>query len=1220
MNRFEIARTPLSGTNLIEASAGTGKTFAIAALLLRLVVESDISVNRLLVVTFTEAATEELKGRIRSRLREAIGFLRGESDGDPVLRELRDAGNWPDAEIALRRLRAAVRDFDEAAIFTIHGFCNRMLSECAFESGALFDTELVQSQDGLFRELAADYWRNHFYGESPFFLEFLRGKKVTGPESLLDNLGRYISHPDLGVLPEPADLPDPATVEAAWRERFEALAAMWPGQRDEAMAVLDQAVADRNLNGRSYTRAIRERMPAAMDAFLAIEPSLSPMPEDVFRFTPEALDSKTNAGKTSPRHAVFDACGELEAARIATVEALDRRLIHARVRMLAWAREELERRKARRNVISFDDLLTNLRDALRESADGGGPALAGRIRERYRAALIDEFQDTDPVQYEIFRTLFGGPEHVLFLIGDPKQAIYGFRGADIFAYMRAKEETGENGYTLGRNWRSAPSLIAAVNAVFRARDRAFVYDRIPFEPVAPAEIPDRERLVLRNGDAPPLQIWRVAAGPASKTAKQPPKLSKGKAYPKLTAATAAEISHLLDAAKRGDAMLDAPPKGDEAERRRRPLVPGDIAVLVRTNREAGQTQEALFALGIPAVLHGTGDVFDAPEAEELGRVMAAAAAPRNERRIRSALATDMLGVDGAELERLRTDEAGWERWLDRFDAWNRMWRRHGFIRMFRALLREAEAPPRLMALPDGERRCTNLLHLSELIHHAGHAAGLDMAGLAKWLEEQRRNAGRRTEEHPLRLESDADAVKLVTIHKSKGLEYPVVFCPFSWAKSEPWKPILFHDEERRLFVDLGSETIETNSIRAGRETLAENLRLLYVALTRARHRCYFVWGKLNEAGTSAPAWLFHGAEVDAEAEDLLTPLGAHFDALEDDDLAGELAGALAKAGDSIAIRELPEADGVPYAAHAAADEGLACRTFGGRIPSDFRIASFSGLAHDRSVPGGPADRDFAPQPTPPTPAPEHTIFTFPRGARPGTCLHALLERIDFADDDRATVAETTGEILRRFAYGPEWVEPLTDMVERVRSTPLGPEGNRFSLDSVPRSDCLVEMDFFFPLRELTPFKLAEALRPAAGGAVPDDFPERMERLSFGTVKGFMRGFIDLVFRHEGRWYLLDWKSNHLGDSPADYGPEALRREMADHAYILQYHIYAVALDQYLRLRLPGYEYETHFGGVAYVFLRGVDGTNEGSGVFWDRPGGVGMEGVREILVKERADD
>ncbi|MFP4309622.1 MAG: exodeoxyribonuclease V subunit beta [Desulfococcaceae bacterium] len=1222
MNRFDIAGTPLSGTNLIEASAGTGKTFTIAALVLRLVVESAIPINRLLVVTFTEAATEELKGRIRGRLREAIAFLLAETDGDPVLRSLAESDNWPEKETALRRLRAAVRDFDEAAIFTIHGFCNRMLSECAFESGALFDTELVQSQDDLFRELAADFWRNHFYDESPAFLEHIRRKSVTGPESFLGNLGRYISYPDLHLMPEPTPPPDPGSAEADWRAAFETLAALWADHGAEAIQAVNDAVAGKNLKGTGYNKNIRARMPAAMDAYLAEGPSLSPMPDDVARFTPEWLASRTNKDKTPPAHPVFDACAAVEATRLAAVEAMDQRLTLLKVNFLAWAREEMETRKARRNVLSFDDLLVHLRNALREEGKlDGGPALAERIRGRYQAALIDEFQDTDPVQYEIFHTLFGGPDHVLFLIGDPKQAIYGFRGADIFAYLHAKEKA-DAAYTLGRNWRSEPDLVAAVNTIFQARDRAFIFEDIPFEPVDPADRPDREILRLSEAEAAPFQIWRVAGG-EWKSGKAPPKMTKGAARDALPAATAAEISRLLNLADRGEAVVDAPPKGKEETRRERPLAPGDIAVLVRTNREAGHVQRALFALGIPAVLHGTGDIFDTPEAEELGRVMAAVASPRNERRIRSALATDMMGVDGAGLETLRTDETSWESWLDRFNAWRQLWRRSGFIRMFRALAREKGVLPRLMELPDGERRCTNLLHLSELVHHAGNSAGLDMAGLVKWLDEQRRNTGRRVEEHPLRLESDADAVKLVTIHKSKGLEYPVVFCPFAWEGSQPRDPILYHGDGREVFIDLGSPEKADHEIQAGRETLAENLRLLYVALTRARHRCYFVWGKLNEAGTSAPAWLFHGADVNAEAEDLLGPLEDYFEGLEDRQLAAELDQAVKAAREVIAVQDLPKAAGIPYKAHGKAEEALTCRGFSGGISSHFRIASFSGLVRDPSASADPRDRDFAPEPPRPVPAAEHTIFTFPRGARAGTCLHAMLEKIGFAEDDRETISETVTATLRRFAYGPEWVEPLTDMVERVREVSIGPLGSpeeeRFSLLSVPGTDCLVEMDFFFPLEALTPEKLAEAIRPAAGGAVPADFPDRVARLSFGEIKGFMRGFIDLVFRHNGRWYLLDWKSNHLGDSPADYGFEALQREMADHFYILQYHIYAVALDQYLRTRLPGYNYEKHFGGVAYVFLRGVDG-EDGAGVFWDRPGVAVMEGLREALIAKKKEN
>ena len=476
-----------------------------------------------------------------------------------------------------------------------------------------------------------------------------------------------------------------------------------------------------------------------------------------------------------------------------------RKLIHLKRELFPYARDQIRRRMRESNIQSFDDLLVNMSDALK--APGGG-LLAESIRGRYQAALIDEFQDTDPVQYHIFQTLFDAPGHLLFLIGDPKQAIYSFRGADIFTYMDAAEKASAR-YTLLTNWRSDPDLITAVNTIFGARPRPFVYAEIPFGPArAPDPKPQAPGLAVDGESPAPFTIWRLG------------RALKGDTETALIRATAAEISRLLDLGRKGRATLGGSP-----------LRPGDIAVLVRTNRQAAEVQTALTALSIPAVIGNTGDIFDTHEAAETARVLAALAEPRNDRRIRAALASDLMGTGGEALACAALDEAEWDALLARMANYHRLWQERGFIRMFKAFLAGETVLPRLMSLPGGERRCTNILHLSELLHQASTARNMTPSRLLQWLSEQRFQADRRPEEHPLRLESDENAVRLVTIHKSKGLEYPVVFCPIPWAKSRVENTeggIPFHDEvSHRPTVDLGSENMARHKALAEKEALAE---------------------------------------------------------------------------------------------------------------------------------------------------------------------------------------------------------------------------------------------------------------------------------------------------------------------------------------------------------------------------------------------------------------
>jgi exodeoxyribonuclease V beta subunit len=1189
---FHLLDTDLSGDALIEASAGTGKTFTIAAIYLRLIIEAGLTVDGILVVTFTEAATAELKERIRNRLREAaLSFEGGRSD-DPFIRGLME--RHPDPGTALDRLRSAIRDFDEAAIFTIHGFCMRMLRESAFESGGLFDTELMTDTESIMEEVAADFWRCRFYDASPLFVNYALGRKYT-PDAFRGLMKAAVSAQSPRIIPR-ITAPDTARLESDYREAFRSVADAWPAARQ---GVSDLLTATTALNLNQYKK---EKIPLwieEMDALPLLDPDTPVLPGSFAKFTPAALRKALKKNQSLPVHPFFDLCGTLDDARAALTEAFEARLLALKIDLFDTAAEALQAKKARHNRMAFDDLLLNLYQAL--TADTG-PALAAAIRTRFRAALIDEFQDTDPIQYAIFNILFSGPESRLFLIGDPKQAIYGFRGADVFAYMAARERA-QHRYTLGENWRSEPDLVTAVNTVFGNVARPFLYDAIPFAPVSPAENPPNPtRLTLDGRAEPPLQIWRMAPEEGAKP------ITKGTARPRIYRAVASEIARLIAAGRSGRARIN-----------QTGLQPGDIAVLLRANREAREMQQALLARRIPAVLQSTESLFKAPEAAEMERVLQAMARPGEPGPVRTALATELLGRSAGDIDRFTLDEAAWEEQLTAFRDLHRLWATRGFMRAFKALLSGNGVLPRLMALPDGERRCTNLLHLAEVLHTVEASERTGMAGLVKWLSQQREHGSPRTEAHQLRLESDARAVKLVTIHKSKGLEYPVVFCPFFWSSSTSGgkEPVVaFHEEtgDRRLILDLGSDRIDDHRALADKESLAENLRLLYVALTRARNRCVLIWGKFNQAETAAPAWLFHPPPP-GETDDPLTALGAHFKGLDPEAVAGDLDRLGEVSGGTLSVAPMPEEPAEAVSSVVQAPPDLAPRTFSGVIDDRFRVTSFSALTRDGGEapphPDGPADRDAAlPAPAPPDPATDRrrTIFSFPRGARPGTLLHLLLETIDFTDHRPGTLDPVIAGALSGHGIDPEWKGVVAGMIRKVLSTPLLADRPDFTLSRLGADSRLNELGFYFPLNPLTPARLAEAF---GGTPAPPD----SDRFRFKPTEGFLMGFIDLVFRFEGRFYLVDWKSNHLGDEIGDYHRSRLGDAMTAHQYDLQYYLYTVALDQYLQRRMAGYRYQTHFGGVFYLFLRGMDPEmGPDYGIFHDRPPAERVAALSDLLI------
>ena len=1194
VREFDILDSPLEGTNLIEAGAGTGKTYAITGLFLRLILEKNFSASQILVVTFTEAATAELKERIRVKLREAADVFSTGRGGDSFLNGL--VKKMSDPAVALTRLHEALRIFDQAGIFTIHGFCRKTLHENAFESGSLFDTELVTDQENLKREITEDFWRRRFYRESSLFVNYAMKNQVS-PESLLSLFSNRIPGTDVKVLPDP-EIPGAIAEEQQFRAAFDAVRDSWLSEKADIEDILR---THRGLNRNRYRKNSISTWIREMDRLIASGGENPVLFEAFKKFCTDELEKSTKKGHAAPGHPFFYLCDVLKEKTADLQKIYEKRLLGLKADLFHYLQDELARRKRKRNIQFFDDLLLNLHRALERP---GGGALARNIRKTYRAALIDEFQDTDPVQYAILKKIFMTQDRPLFLIGDPKQAIYGFRGADIFAYMDASAHV-ESRYTLKENWRSEPGLITAVNTVFDRPKRPFLYEEIVFHRAAPAvEKAIHEQLKIQGSeDDPAMQVWVLDAAGIAGPQKA---INKGEARDRISGAVAGEISRLISLGGDGKARI-----GD------RPLRENDIAVLVRENREARMVQRALSDLGIPSVLYTTDSLFASHEALEMESVLSALARPDNEQLLRNALATDMIGLSGEQIDQLQENGQEWERWSVRFLEYHRAWTANGFMHMFRTLMLQEQILSRLMRFVDGERRSTNVLHLAEVLHRVAVEKTLAMTGLVKWLSDKRREDSVTDEEHQLRLESDENAVRIVTIHRSKGLEYPVVFCPFAWAGSrsrDKKGPFLFHNgsDGMKLTLDLGSDRMEAHRRLEETETLAENLRLLYVALTRAKNRCYLVWGRFNKADTSALAYLFHPPDA-ADADDIVGATSERFNSLDDQTFYEEIRSVARSGGGTIRVADMPEKSGKsPYPKHAHESEALSLRKFSGTIDHGFRVTSFSSLVSDHTLSAEVADRDGMQGPGEAYPEAfdepgiEHGkpagIFSFPRGARAGTFMHDILEHLDFRERGTRQSRALVASKLTEYGFEPEWEETVCAMIRNVLSTPLEPGREDFILARISNRDRLNELAFYFPLRKISAGRLARVFRNTGESDPVPGFSIDLQHLDFSPVRGYMKGFVDMVFQFDGRFYLVDWKSNFLGNSVEDYAGPALARAMKENYYVLQYHIYALALHQYLRLRLPDYRYDRHFGGVFYIFLRGVR-TDRGPdyGIFRDRP-------------------
>lgn len=1163
---FSLEKTELHpGQSLIEASAGTGKTYTIAGLFLRLVVERDFSVREILAVTFTVAATEELRGRIRQMLVETRDAFERDTAPAPFIQVLvKRFGRGNEQKI--RALDQAILDFDQAPIHTIHSFCQRTLLDHAFESGNMFQRELVADMQPVLLDVLNDLWRKHVLsaGALPIACALKAG---LAPESFSSFAVATLRHRTLRVLaPERADRIGELVQEL--ETAFAALKRTWRDQKHVIRAFFgsDAEWANRPYNDDAAVEAQFAAVAAALENDEVSPEALGALE----MFTCENLEGKRNKrlNLPAPQHTFFSQCSAFVAAQEKFVTGLH-------LRALEFIRTELRTRTEQLSAWTFDDLINHVLDALEGP---GGRHLVKLLRSKYKAALVDEFQDTDPVQYAIFRRVFGDNESFLLLVGDPKQAIYGFRGADIFTYLKAAE-TVHRRYTLEFNWRAAPGLVKAINTFFSVNPNAFVFDRIRFYPVKAAGSAEQLLLMPEGKPAVPLVIWLWR-----RTAKR---IRKADLETHIAGAVAGEIVRLVTGKTRFGT---------------RPVEPADIAVLVPENRQAQLMQRALSALNIPSVLYTTESLFQSHETDEIQCVLAAIASPNNEPAIKAALATDMLGFTAEQITALVADEAAWQNVLARFHEYLDIWLGRGFIQMYRTLLARERVRERLLQFADGERRVTNLLHLGEVLHTVTVGHQLGPSSLLKWVAQQKTRPGLAREEHQLRLERDEKAVKLVTIHRSKGLEYPIVFCPFSWSglKNDRSRNrmVWFHNPDSgELTLDLGSKQFEQNVARGQLEALAEDVRLLYVALTRAKYRCYFVWGPFDGAATSAPAWLLHMRKgTGSNPDDVVQHATGQLDEKE---LLDDLNKLVAGADDTIALADLPEPGGEPLQMQQAEPSKLAPRTFTGRIQRDWRIASFSSITASKDADQPDYDPVWLPEPLEAELA--AGIFAFPRGVRAGECLHRIFEMLDFTRWHEPDTKNLIADQLAAYGIPPQqFCDVVFQMLGNVLATPLMPPANGSTdvirLEKISADRRLTELEFCFPLGRLAPEPLLSLL--AKHGVLS---PQEPDRFSFNPVTGVLKGYIDLVFEWQGRFYIVDWKSNWLGNCTHDYNPAALQAEILQRNYFLQYQLYTVALDKYLRLRMPNYDYQRNFGGVFYIFVRGVDPARPELGVYRDKP-------------------
>lgn len=1203
---LKIETLPLTGVSLIEASAGTGKTYTISSIYVRLVLGhkcSALSPESILVVTFTRAATEELRDRIRKRLKQVLQNFESEQASDDFVQMLFD--ELPDHKVAIQTLKDALQLMDLAAIYTIHGFANKLLQQHVIESQVSGEFELVLDESELLLKATQDVWRQQVYPLQGEALNLILNE-WSGPEALMYDV-RPLLYKDLDFyVGDQTNQDDFNKASESYWNAHGMLANLWQAK---GASFVEEIENHPKANG-TYKKTLLKRQ-SLMERYLnsdTIKIKDADLDKALQSFTHFGLQKSVKKGGEPVNNSISDAVQNLLDYKAVYDKAKALQVRLQRIQFIQSISERLSILKQQQNCLSTDDLLGRLNESLNTSVSGDGEKnelLINSIRQLYPVALVDEFQDTDAKQYAVFHDLYVAKDKGfeglgLFMIGDPKQAIYKFRGADIFTYIQAKNQV-DNAYTLDTNYRSTGAMVDGVNTLFSQHNRSFIYDdNIPFIPVKAhdkaSELWQSKKLNSQQGHVSPAIICITL-----NTQKQDIS-TKAQLSEHMAQSCAEQISQLLLDAQNGSCQLG---RHDE----KRLLEAKDMAVLVRDRNQAKLIKDALNERQIACVYVGQDSIFDSVEAQAL-LMLLHAIHDISEKRFRNAIAHPIWQLSLSELQQTLQDENAWEHELEQLYVCHDIWHKQGIMAMVMHWIHGRDLAKSWLQLINGERCLTNILHLAEMLQQSSSELQ-GMQGLLSWFDRQVTMAlnSDNAEQKQLRLESDANLVQIITIHKSKGLEYPVVFLPFVWDGK------LSKDE---VFYDLETNTLHCDMVgdyQAQRlqEGLAEEVRLLYVALTRAVSKCYLSLPDmadnkklLSSFGNSAVYHiLFNALEQDQTTEqaDII-------------DIANVLQELEDKHPNSFKVE--PALETITLQSRSTEAQSLSVRQFNKTIKRDWQLTSFSSMVRHHHVPhtsrfnlddelqpSEPA-KEMAAEVTEVIPSP----FSFPRGAHAGNFLHTLFEEVDFQNlpDDLDQLIES---LLARFAIEESWLPLVKTWLPDMLNTPLMPKLHAdLALCQLSEEDKQVEMEFYFPIHRLQAKEFNELFEQYAVLDCP------VQAVEFETIKGMLKGFIDLTFCWNDQYFILDYKSNHLGDEVSDYQEPRLHLAMADHRYDVQLVLYTLALHRLLSLRIANYDYDEHIGGGYYLFLRGLNqqGTE---GQFFHKPEKALIYALDELITESQ---
>ena len=1265
---FDLFSCPLRGIHLVEASAGTGKTFTLTQIFLRMILEGT-PLTQILTVTFTKAAAAELRNRIRSVLMQSLRQLSGGSEEKSIQEIL---SHYPKDQ-SREKIIHSVQSLDRLSIDTIHGFCNKIMQEYSFSGGILPESEVTEDEDELLREAVLDFWRSYLQNAPPFFLSFLQELK-TGPNEWCEFLKTIQKkHPytrrekkDIKINPLnkknykqenyqdrkkhlhtifSTSFKDILSTTEKWEKEFYKLQRVWSQFR----VSLNDYISNLEIPVKS-----RKKKNLSKDFFSLIQALDFHFEKHKPELIPFAVIQNVLELQKIIHLDLFGSFQEYTRLKLSNSEIwyqywkllgiLQEKSSSLLLELLEYFPEEcllqLTYQKNLKRILSYTDLLLLAHQCIHEPITGKG-VLRG-LQKNYTVALIDEFQDTDQLQWEIFQTIFTSPNHSLFLIGDPKQSIYSFRGADINVYLQARKKT-RNQWNLGQNYRSHKNLLEGVHFFFQNVCDPFGNQEIPY--VLTKATRSSSHLLWNGKESRkkeneiPLQfIFSDSEGIDKKQ-------NISELEEAIEDSVCLEIARLLHLSKKGILQYNSSFKSSSSLLS--PFQPKQIAILVRRTEEGRRMRDRLQTEGIPSVLCAEENIFQTQEAEDL-EIILSSLAEGNIQLAKGALSTSIWGKDHSQIREIFDSAKGRQEIMERFQYYAKVWQNNGFMSSFRIWLEKESIAENLLQYVGGKRSLMNLTHLAELLHLSGENG---KRGLLHYLRKNIQNSAHLDDSSfHLRLESGESSVQIMTIHRSKGLEFPIVFCPSLWRdyksslkhlsisnsssseeKSLPiflQKMIKFSDAltglkeslEKKGFSPLGLKKLQEESER---ESFSENIRLIYTALTRAEERLYIYWPDRDTSISQTAYYLFSGGDIkDSHNQSSQQKESLYHILKQKEDSFRE----------SIHIKQAPvfKEELLEQYSLSQTEKKLTLKEaqWNRNIESSRHIHSFSstaqqlhkGLHFNEEHTFEKNDSPLAQQDI----SHPYSIFHFPSGIHTGNFFHEFLEKANYKElaKNQEKTKSSLQKLLLQYNLDIKWKDTLSKLIDSLLCKKIfasipsetfsqSSDEKDFTLGILSPNQYITEFDFYYYLHPQN----KKDIKNGSYSSLPEmDIEIEFLRQRNSQTRGekFMRGYIDLIFTFQDKIYVIDWKSNLLGTEIEDYSPSKLYKNIKTYHYDLQYYIYTDAVDRFFSLRFSQYTYTQNFGGIFYIYLRGINRLTQ-DGIYFYRIPEKDLASFRSIM-------